>query len=211
MRHAVLTACAALILAAPSIALAQAQGAAKPAAAAAAVTGPVQVQLAAKMLDFIDYRSGLVTRMGTTALPLELVTVRPDWDAMWKQAMGEELDHDMPTIQSMVGQGLAKTFTADEMKIGLEIVADPALKMIYLAAQSGARAPNVDVAKATDDLMSTPAGASFLAKLQKIDEVMDPIQIEIMATVMPGVMKRFGEKAEAAEVRKRAAGYAPAR
>jgi hypothetical protein len=33
-----------------------------------------------------------------------------------------------------------------------------------------------------------------------------------MATVMPGVMRRFGEKAEAAEVTKRAAaGFAAAR
>ena len=60
--------------------------------------------------------------------------------------------------------------------------------------------------------MNTPAGSSFVTKLQKIDDVMAPIQIEVIATVMPGVMKRFGEKAEAAEVSKRAAaGYAAAK
>ena len=49
-------------------------------------------------------------------------------------------------------------------------------------------------------------------KLQTINTVLDPVQIEVMATVMPGVMRRFGEKAEAAEVTKRAAaGYAAAR
>jgi hypothetical protein len=68
------------------------------------------------------------------------------------------------------------------------------------------------VAKATDDLMNTPAGSSFVNKLQKIDDVMDPVQLQVMATVMPGVMKRFGEKADAAEVQKRtAAGYTPAK
>jgi hypothetical protein len=112
----------------------------------------------------------------------------------------------------MVGQALVKTFTDDEMKAGLQIVADPALKAIYLAAQSGAQPPSVTVSKATDDLMNTPNGSSFVAKLQKIDDVMAPVQVEVMATVMPGVMKRFGEKAEGAEVQKRsAAGYAAAK
>ena len=173
---------------------------------------PVQTQLAAKLLDFIDYKAGVRARMTGSTLPPELLTVRPEWDGLWRQAMAEELDHDMPTIESMVGQALVKTFTDDEMKAGLQIVADPALKAIYLAAQSGANPPTVTVAKATDDLMNTPSGSSFVSKLQKIDDVMNPVQLEVIATVMPGVMKRFGEKADAAEVQKRAgAGYAPAK
>lgn len=176
-----------------------------------AASGPVQAQLAAKLLDFIDYKNGVRARMTGSTLPPELVAVRPEWEGLWKQAMAEELDHDMPTIESMVGQALVKTFSDDEMKAGLQIVSDPALKAIYLAAQNGGKPPPVSVAKATDDLMNTPAGSAFVSKLQKIDTVMDPVQIEVMATVMPGVMKRFGEKADAAEVQKRAAaGYAPA-
>ena len=61
------------------------------------------------------------------------------------------------------------------------------------------------MSKATEDLLATPAGQSFAAKLQTINTVLDPVQIQVMATVMPGVMKRFGDKAEAAEVAKRAA------
>lgn len=196
------------------LALAIALGGTAPALAQAAraAATPLQAQLAAKLLDFIDYKAGVRARMTSSNLPPDLVSVRPEWDGLWKQAMTEELDHDMPTIESMVGQALVKTFTDDEMKAGLQIVADPALKSIYLAAQSGANPPQVALTKATDDLMNTPAGSSFVAKLQKIDEVMDPVQLEVMATVMPGVMKRFGEKADAAEVRKRAAaGYTPAK
>ena len=179
---------------------------------AAPTSAPLQAQLAAKLLDFIDYKAGVRARMTGSNLPPELVSVRPEWENLWKQAMAEELDHDMPTIESMVGKALVKTFSDDEMKAGLQIISDPGLKAIYLAAQSGAKPPDATVAKATDDLMNTPAGSSFASKLQKIDEVMDPVQIEVMATVMPGVMKRFGEKADAAEVQKRAAaGYAPAK
>ncbi|MGZ3275191.1 MAG: hypothetical protein ACXU82_02645 [Caulobacteraceae bacterium] len=192
---------AALALAMSTSALAQ----------AARAGAPLQAQLAAKLLDFIDYKNGVRARMTNSNLPTELIAVRPEWEGLWKQAMAEELDRDMPTIESMVGQALVKTFTDDEMKAGLQIVSDPALKAIYLAAQGGAQPPQVTVAKATDDLMNTPSGSSFVSKLQKIDTVMDPVQIEVMATVMPGVMKRFGERADAAEVQKRAAaGYAPA-
>ncbi len=195
-----------------TIALALAASAPTLAQAPRAAATPLQAQLAAKLLDFIDYKAGVRARMTGSSLPPELVTVRPEWEGLWKQAMAEELDHDMPTVESMVGQALAKTFTDDEIKAGLQIVADPALKAIYLAAQSGAQPPQVTVAKATDDLMNTPAGSSFVTKLQKIGDVMDPVQLQVMATVMPGVMKRFGEKADAAEVQKRAAaGYAPAK
>ena len=203
MRHLVLPFAAALALSASAPAMAQAT---RPAAT------PLQAQLAAKLLDFIDYKAGLRGRMTGSTLPPPLVAVRPEWEGLWRQAMTEELDHDMPTIESMVGQALAKTFTDDEIKAGLQIVADPALKAIYLAAQSGAQPPQATLAKATDDLMNTPAGSSFVSKLQKVDDVMDPVQLEVMATVMPGVMKRFGEKAEGAEVQKRAAaGFTPAK
>jgi len=200
---------AALALSAPAAAWA---AAAPAAAAAASAAQPLQAQLAAKLLDFIDYKSGVRARMTGSTLPPELLAVRPEWEGLWKQAMTEELDHDMPTIESMVGQALVNTFSDDEMKAGLQIVGDPALKAIYLAAQNGAQPPSVTVAKATDDLMNTPSGSSFVSKLQKIDDVMDPVQLQVMATVMPGVMRRFGEKADAAEVQKRAAaGYAPAK
>lgn len=203
MKRLVLPLAAAFALAASAPALAQGSRAA---------ATPLQAQLAAKLLDFIDYKNGVRARMTGSNLPPELVAVRPEWEGLWKQAMSEELDHDMPTIESMVGQALVKTFTDDEMKAGLQIVSDPGLKAIYLAAQTGTQPPQVTVAKATDDLMNTPNGSSFVSKLQKIDTVMDPVQIEVMATVMPGVMKRFGEKADADEVRKRAAaGYAPAK
>jgi hypothetical protein len=203
MKRLILPLAALLAVSAAAPALAQAQ---RPAAQ------PIQAQLAARLLDFIDYKAGVRARMTGSTLPPQLLAIRPQWEGLWKQAMAEELDHDMPTIESMVGQALVKTFTDDEMKAGMQIVSDPALKAIYLAAQNGAQPPSVTVAKATDDLMNTPSGSSFVNKLQKIDDVMDPVQLEVMATVMPGVMKRFGEKADAAEVQKRAAGgFAPAK
>ena len=107
-----------------------------------AAATPLQTQLAAKLLDFIDYKASVRARMTGSTLPPQLVAVRPEWDGIWRQAMAEELDHDMPTVESMVGQALVKTFTDDEMKAGLQIVSDPALKAIYLAARIAIMTPS---------------------------------------------------------------------
>jgi hypothetical protein len=182
------------------------------AASAPTASAKPELQLAAKLLDFIEYRNAVRRGMEGSTLPAELVAVRPDWTPLFKTAMTEELDRDMPVIESMLASGLRKTFSDDEMKAGLQIVSDKSLKAIYLAAQNGAPEPAVEVSKSTEDVLATPAGQSFATKLQTINTVLDPVQIEVMATVMPGVMRRFGEKAEAAEVAKRAAsGYAAAR
>lgn len=183
---------------------------AAPAAASAAVT-PLQAQMAQKMLEFNDFKGQVQQGMENT-LPATLLGTRPDWTPMFKAAVAEELDHDMPVIDSMLGQALGKTFTEDELKVGLTIVSDPNLRVIYLAAQNGTPPPNVQIAKATEDALATPAGQSFAGKLQTLNTVLEPLLVEVTATVVPGALRRFGEKAEAVEVKNRAAaGYAPAK
>ena len=184
---------------------------AAPAVTSAAPVTPLQAQMAAKMLEFNDFKAQVQQGMENT-LPPSLLATRPEWQGMFKAAVAEELDHDMPVIDSMLGQALGKTFTDEEMKVGVQIVSDPNLRLIYLAAQNGGRPPNVQIAKATEDALATPAGQSFAGKLQTLDTVLEPLLVEVTATVVPGALRRFGEKAEAVEVQKRAAaGYAPAK
>jgi hypothetical protein len=184
---------------------------AAPALASAAPVTPLQAQMAAKMLEFNDFKAQVEQGMQNT-LPPSLLATRPEWQTMFKAAVAEELDHDMPVIDSMLGQALGRTFTDDEMKVGVQIVSDPNLRLIYLAAQDGGRPPNVQIAKATEDALATPAGQSFAGKLQTLNTVLEPLLVEVTATVVPGALRRFGEKAEAVEVKNRAAaGYAPAK
>jgi hypothetical protein len=179
--------------------------------ASAAVT-PLQAQMAEKMLEFIDFKTQVQLGMEASTLPQALLSTRPDWTPLFKAAIGEEVDHDMPVIDSMVGQALGKTFTDAELQVGLKIVSDPNLRRIYIAAQNGGRPPDVEIAKATEDALATPAGQSFASKLQTINDTFQPLLVDVTATLVPGVLRRFGEKAEAIEVQKRAAaGYAPAK
>lgn len=177
-----------------------------------AAVSPLQAQMAQKMLDFIDFKAQVQAGMENSTLPPALLDTRPEWKTLFRAAIAEELDHDMPVIDSMVGQALGATFTDDEIKVGLTIVSDPNLRLIYLAAQNGVRPPEVQIGKAAEDALATPAGQSFANKLQTINGVFQPLLVEVTATVVPGALRRFGEKAEAVEVQKRAAaGYAPAK
>jgi hypothetical protein len=186
--------------------------AAPAARAAPAAATPLQMEMAGKMLDFIDFKTQVQLGMEGSTLPQSLLGTRPEWDALFKAAIGEEVDHDMPVIDSIIGQALGKTFSDDELKVGLKVMADPNLRTIYIAAQRGGRPPDVQIAKATEDALATPAGQTFAGKLQTINDTLQPLLVEVTATVVPGALRRFGEKAEAVEVKKRAdAGYAPAK
>jgi len=183
-----------------------------PAAHAAPAATPLQLQMADKMLEFIDFKAEVQKGMETSTLPDAVLDTRPDWRPILKTAIAEELEHDMPVIDSMVGKVLGETFTDDELRIGLKIVSDPNLRIIYLAAQNGGRPPEVEIAKATEDALSSPAGQAFANKLQTVNTVFQPLVVEVTATLIPGVLRRFGEKTEAEEVQKRAAaGYAAAK
>lgn len=185
---------------------------AAPIARAAPAATPLQMEMAGKMLDFIDFKSQVQLGMEGSTLPQSLLSTRPEWAGLFKAAVGEEVDHDMPVIDSIVGQALGKTFTDDELRIGLKIVSDPSLRAIYIAARNGGRPPEVQIAKATEDALATPAGQSFAAKLQTLNDTLQPLLVDVTATVVPGALRRFGEKAEAIEVQKRAAaGYAAAK
>src|ERR1700761_2083304 len=180
-------------------------------AAHAAPTG-LQLQMADKLLDFIDFKAQVRQGMETSTLPDSLLITRPDWKPLFKAAVAEELDHDMPVIDSMVGKSLADTFSDDEIRIGLKIISDPNLRLVYLAAQNGGRPPEVQIAKTTEDALASPAGQAFANKLQTVNTVFQPLLVEVTATLVPGALRRFGEKAEALEVQRRAAaGYAAAK
>src|ERR1700748_2230707 len=137
-------------------------------AAHAAPTG-LQLQMADKLLDFIDFKAQVRQGMEPSTLPDSLLATRPDWKPLFKTAVAEELDHDMPVIDSMVGKSLSDTFTDDEIKNGLKIISDPTLRLVYLAAQNGGRPPEVQISKATEDALASPAGQAFANKLQTVN------------------------------------------
>lgn len=131
----------------------------------------------------------------------ELKDGRPEWPALFKESIVEEFDHDMPAIEAMLGKGFARYFTLDELRAGTVILADPALQQVMRDAAAGKPAPTKDpkLARETERLVGTPAGKRFLEKFGKIEGMLDGMTQDLIVEVLPGMLRRFGEKAEALE------------
>lgn len=132
------------------------------------------------------------------------VKSRPEWAGYLIAAIQEEVQHDMPAIESMFGRALARSMTVPELKAGIIIMSDPATQTMMRASAAGDDAPTVSYSRATDRVVRSAAGAAFLAKLETIDRLMAPLQEEFIVELMPGAFRRFADKAEAGEVARKA-------
>jgi hypothetical protein len=51
--------------------------------------------------------------------------------------------------------------------------------------------------------LSSREGATFLEKLEKIDQHLEPLQDEFAADLLPGTLRRFADKIDAGEAARR--------
>src|SRR5437762_2520868 len=125
---------AALVLAGAAPALAQAPS-------------PAQVQLGVQfsdqMLSVLDFNAIMTKSMtDTIAGPGgEFVKTEPKWRDYFLEAMNEEISADHAAIVTTLGRAFAKSFTADELKVGLAVFHDPAMPVVMKAFTAGQPAP----------------------------------------------------------------------
>jgi hypothetical protein len=74
--------------------------------------------------------------------------------------------------------------------------------MIKQAAEGGPE-PAGRPSRETERLAATSAGRSFLTKLTRIEERLEPLQDEFAVELVPGAFRRFADKAEAGEAARR--------
>jgi hypothetical protein len=132
--------------------------------------------------------------------------LRPEWRTALNEAASEELDADRPTVDAIMARQLAKDMTLDELQAGLVIIRDPAMAAALKANLGHAPSSNALPPLQLDAQRAavSPAGQSFGRKFDRFDELMSPVKPDLTFAVMPGVLRRFGEKAEAVEAQKRA-------
>ena len=156
--------------------------------------------LSSLIFDMVDFRAVMAQAVSGADLGAEFGETRPEWPRMIETAIVEEIEQDMPKIKRMAAIQFAKHFTAEELRAGLQVFKDPAVKAAFEAGAAGREAPKgLEPSRATIKLMETPAGRRFIEKLGSIDTIMKPLESEFMAEVFPGAMRRFADKAEAAE------------
>jgi hypothetical protein len=135
---------------------------------------------------------------------------RPEWKGFFLDALVQEFDADRPLIEEILGDGIAKTMTAEELRAGVVMFRGAAGDEVSQMIGANLRhetppPPTKDLAAAYRKLASDPAGRSFAQKLGQADKLMKELTPDVVVALLPGIMRRFGERAEAAERARRAA------
>jgi hypothetical protein len=122
---------------------------------------------------------------------------RPAWPAMLREVAAATIIERIPHLEAMLSDRLAANFTPAELAAGLKVLRTPQgqaaiAKGVPVALLHG------DVGS-LDGLMTTPQGHAFVAHLSKTPEFITPVWREAEAEIVPETLRRFGEKAQAAE------------
>lgn len=203
MKRLLTAAGAALVL--MSASAGHAQTAAPPAAAsnqALSRHDQLAAELAQILFEAVDLDSVLRSKMPemTAAMSSEK-WFRPEWRPLLIEAMFEELEHDRPKIQLIFGRAIAKNMTEDELEAGRKFMSAAGTKRIMYASAHDLPAPTLTRPERAEieRIAATPAGRGFMQKMEKVDTKSDEALNAFVTELLPGVFRRFGEKAEALE------------
>jgi hypothetical protein len=171
------------------------------------------IQLSEEMLSVLKLEDVMSAAMAK-AIPGAgggLFTAEPKWKDFMVEAMTEEVRADHEVIVTMLGRELARQCTADELKAGAVLFRDPAMPVVFDAAMRGAQPPSdLKPQPETMKALSTPAGQSFTAKLGNLGTFFSNPESNFSRALLPGFLKRFGDKAVALERQRRLAEGLPA-
>ncbi len=182
---------------APAPALADKLG--ERAASASAEAESLRVQIAHLLFSAMDMKALLTQEMQTGGELADFAKVRPNWPRFMAEAAAEEMDVKMPQIEALVGHAMARYFTVEEMRAGVVIMGDAEMQG-YIRRRSADDSESLNMkalAPATRKTMNSGSGMAFLRKFGNIDVVLDPITGELGAIIIPGVFRRFADKADA--------------
>ena len=189
-----------------------------PAPEPAAQVSPEQVRLgvqfAEQMLGVMDINAILSKEMTGSFAGAngEIFQIEPKWRDFFLEAMSDEFRTDHVAIVTVLGRGFAKTFTADELKVGILVFRDPAMPVVMKALLAGQSPPTgLALQPATMQAITTPAGRSFGTKLTAAGPTLAGAKNDLIHILMPGFFQHFADKAVALERQRRLAeGLPPA-
>jgi hypothetical protein len=169
------------------------------AASASAEAEALGVQIAHLLFAAMDMKALFMQEMRTSGDMDDFAKVRPNWPRFMAEATAEELDAKMPRIESLVGHAMAGYFTVEEMRAGVVILGDPEMQR-YIRRRSADDSESLNtkaLAPATRKTIRSGVGQAFLEKFGEIDTALDPVTGELGALIIPGVFRRFADKADA--------------
>lgn len=178
---------------------------ATPARAQTQPPAPLGVELATLLFQSVDFK-GMVVKEMAGFDNISGMEARPEWKAMLAEAATEEIEHDEPAIMRIFGRAFERHFTPGELRAGISLFRGPAGRELSEVVKAGAEgrtaAPFSRTAqKELERAAGNPDTLTFFQKLGKIDKLMagEEIENDLVGELVPGMMLRFGAKAQAAE------------
>jgi|GEM_PF-6147386 len=163
----------------------------------------LSAEIVSSMFAVMDLKAAIVKGVEASG-DIESFAVRPEWTGMLKDAMIEEVEHDMPAIQAIFSRGFAEGYTVEELRAGAVMLRDPAVLAAFKAGAEGKTAPRtLRIGKDAQRAVDSKAGKSFFAKSDQIEVVFKNSEADLLGEIIPGTFRRFADKAEAAEVARR--------
>lgn len=193
MRRAVLAAAVGLALSAAGL----------PAYAQSPEAEMLGVRVAQTIFRAISFDELIAKELGSATDAFADIKSRPEWSRYLVEALQEEVREDLPLFERMFGQALARDMTLEELRAGAALLSDPGLQAMIRAGASGGPEPAVRPSAETERIAGTHAGRAFLAKMERLEEQLGPLEDEFAVELIPGAFRRFADKAEAGEVARR--------
>lgn len=157
-------------------------------------------ELANEMFGMIDFKSEVAKSLAAEGGLAEFDVFRKGWGDLMGLAITEEFDADLPKVNKMFGRAFGQAFTTEELRVGLMTFRDPAVRENFKAgAEKRAPRTGLKPSRAAVKAMESPAGRSFYAKMDDFDKLMAGMESELIVEILPGALRRFADKAEAAE------------
>jgi len=195
---------AVLLAAAPAFAATQAD--APPPASVSPDATRLGVEVAHAMFARMDWAAMLRRQGGFDNMlkSFDELKVRPQWGQFAREAFSEEFGAGTSPVDEAVGRVFARHFTLEELRAGADLMRGPAGNALAQAAADAAAGrtvtpPSPAAQAAVRAAASTPAGASFIRKIGHLDAVAPEAEQTAGAAAALGWIRRFSDKASAAE------------
>lgn len=127
---------------------------------------------------------------------------KAEWTPLFEAAFREEMRADLPKFHAVFGRELTRGMTEKEVEAGLAVFRTEAGRLMLQSAAAGGARPRLTRAQEQElERVGTPAAMIFSTKMKRNSDMSDAAKTALVQELFPGVVRRFGEKAEGAAAR----------
>lgn len=127
----------------------------------------------------------------------------PEWNPLFVEAAREEALAKKEVFATVLGALLARNMTDEELQAGVALMENAYTRTAIAASLSGGKAklpePTAAERRELDKLMKSKGMQGFTSKMQVLGRLDAQTKTDLIRALAPGMLRRFGEKAEAFE------------